>query len=315
MKKLGMTYPAVTAEQLATIQALVADRYTLIQCKVKDPQLQDCEIVFGQLSRDNIERATQLKWLHTSSAGVEAYTNTLSEEVVITNSSGAYGIGIAEHLLGMTLSLLKNAPAYYQQQMQQQWHDLGQVKSIYGSTVLVVGMGDLGCEYAKRVHALGATVVGVTRTVKNLSDYPFAEQMVTLDKLPQVVTQADIVVLCLPGTPQTAGLFDDAMIGQMKPGALLLNAGRGSAIDQVALANALNSGHLGGAGLDVTTPEPLPAEDPLWRASNLLITPHVSGNMSLELTTQLVVSIFIQNLKRYLAGQPFERVVDRVAGY
>ena len=316
MKKLGITYPAMTDQQLSIITQLVGDQYEIIICKSGDPQLLACDIVFGQLSNENLKHVTQLRWLHTSSAGVERYTSTLPSGVTITNSSGAYGIGIAEYLLGMTLSLLRKFPDYHVQQQQQVWHDLGPIKSIYGSTVLVVGMGDLGSEYAKRVKALGAAkVIGVTRTAKNLAAYPFADQMVTLAELPEIIGQADITALCLPGTDETAGLFDTTLIGRMRQGSILLNAGRGSAIDQTALAEALNSGHLGGAGLDVTTPEPLPSNDLLWHSKNILITPHVSGNDSLELTTQLVVKIFIENLKRYMAGEPFERVVNRGTGY
>ena len=136
-----------------------------------------------------------------------------------------------------------------------------------------------------------------------------------MDKLDEAIAGADAVALCLPGTDETAHIIDKPRMMRMKPGVFILNIGRGSAIEQEALIELLENGHLGGAGLDVTTPEPLPINSKLWDMPNVILTPHVSGGASMEHTLDLIVSKFARYLRDYAAGQPFTRVVDKVLGY
>ncbi|MCL2851944.1 MAG: D-2-hydroxyacid dehydrogenase [Defluviitaleaceae bacterium] len=315
-RKLGITFTPLTDARLERIRA-AAPGFEIICCNRHNEDLAGCEVVFGHIAPPVLSAAKNLKWLHTQSAGVDMYMTQeagLPDDVMLTNSSGAYGIGISEHLLAVTLMLLRNMGGYVRLQSAAKWEDLGNLQTLYGKLVTVVGLGDIGGNYASRCRAMGARVRGVVRTAR--PDVPScADELFTVDQLDEAVRDADIVALCLPGTSETARLFNKDRLLKLKPGSLLLNIGRGSAIDQDALIDCLSSGHLGGAGLDVTAPEPLPAESPLWAMPNVIITPHISGGASLEITLDLIVDKFAEYLQDYAAGKPFKRSVDRQAGY
>lgn len=316
MKKLAVTYSAVTNERLEKIKAVATD-YEVIILNSDDEEILDCEIIFGGINPSFLSRADKLKWLHTSFAGVDSLLKpevNFPKDIILTNSAGTYGIAISEYLLTVTLMLMRRNLEYAKLQIQNKWQPLGSVKCVYGSQVCVVGLGDIGENYAKRVQALGATVSGVVRTPRAMKP-DFVEKLYTTHQLDEAISDADIVALCLPSTSETIGLFNEKRLSKMKPGALILNIGRGSAIDTNALIAALESGQIGGAGLDVTDPEPLPADSTLWQMDNVIITPHISGNQTLELTNDLIVDKFIKYLCDYIAGRTFERVVDKELGY
>ena len=316
MKKLAITFSSLTDERLEKIRH-AAVGYEVIQIKSDDEKIKECEIIFGGINPSFLPEATHLKWLHTSFAGVDSLLKpevNFPKDVMLTNSAGTYGIAISEYLLTITLMLMRRNLEYAKLQFQNMWQPLGSVKCIYGSKVCVVGLGDIGENYAKRCQALGATVSGVVRTPRAVKP-DAVDKLYTIDQLDEAIKDADVVALCLPGTNETAGLFSEARLNQMKPGALLLNIGRGSAIDTNALITALKSGQIGGAGLDVTDPEPLPADSPLWQMDNVIITPHISGNQTLELTNDLIVNKFVNYLQDYVANRAFERVVDKELGY
>ena len=180
-----------------------------------------------------------------------------------------------------------------------------------GSAVL--GLGDIGGEFAKRAKALGARVIGVRRTGTDKPD--FVDELIHTDKLDEYLPQADCVAITLPGTTATKGMFDAERMAKMKDGAILLNVGRGMIVDTDALCAALENGKLAGAGVDVTDPEPLPADHPLWKMENAVITPHISGGYHLQETHDRIVRIMAENLKRFLAGEPLRNVVDFSTGY
>jgi len=281
-----------------------------------DQQLAECEILFGNVKADIISKMPLLKWVHAQTAGVEIYLNPsapLSKDILLTNSSGAYGIAIAEHMLHFTLMLLRNATGYLLQQCERIWKGLDRTRNLHSCNVTVVGMGDIGGRYAMLCHAMGAKVNGVVRNQRNHKPQ-YVDKLFTTAQIDEAIRNADIVALALPGTDETAGIMSRKRLANMKKGAYILNIGRGSAIDQDALIDLLQSGHIGGAALDVTTPEPLPPNSLLWDIPNVIITPHVSyggrGN-----TTELVVDKFIRYLTDYLNGRPFEREIDRDAGY
>ena len=316
MKKLAISFSALTDEQLEQIKKVAAG-YEVIQMKGDDEQITECEIIFGWIKPTLLRQATSLKWLHAHFAGVDSLLKpeiNFPKHVILTNSAGTYGISISEYLLTITLMLMRRKLEYAKLQFQNTWKPLGEIKCIYGSKICIVGLGDIGENYAKRCKALGATVSGVVRTPrKTLPDS--VDKLYTIDNLEDAITDADVVALCLPETHETVGLFNEARINKMKPGALLLNIGRGTAIDTNALITALESGQIGGAGLDVTDPEPLPSDSTLWQMENVIITPHISGNHTLELTNDLIVDKFVKYLQDYIADREFERIVDKELGY
>ncbi len=275
---------------------------------------QSAHVVIGNVAPGLLAGSTKLEWLQLHSAGTAPYADgMLRDGVILTNATGAYGLAIAEHLLGMTLCLQKKLHLYGRNQLQASWKDEGPVTSLMGATVLVVGLGDIGGEFAKRCKAMGSHVIGFRRVVRDCPEG--VDEVHTLDRLDEMLPSADLVSLSLPATKETNRLFSAERLACMKKGAILLNVGRGTVLDQDALCDALESGHLGGAGLDVTDPEPLPAGHRLWKAPNLILTPHVSGGYHLAETFERIVRLSAGNLGRFLSGEPLSGVVDFATGY
>lgn len=279
-----------------------------------DEQIRSANVLLGKVPPEKLKDAPNLRWMQLDSAGTDGYAgNALPEGVLLTNSTGAYGLAISEHLLAMAMLLMKKFHRYLRNQDRAVWHDEGDVTSMWGAKVLIVGLGDIGTEFATRCHALGARVTGIRRVPRPAPEG--VEAVFGLDSLDELLPEADLVALCLPATGATQRLFDAARFARMKTGAILLNVGRGSVLDQDALSDALESGRLGGAGLDVTDPEPLPAEHRLWRAPNLLLTPHVSGFWHLPETRERIVRLMAENLARFATGEPLQSLVSRETGY
>ena len=204
---------------------------------------------------------------------MDAYTapGVLPEGVLLTCSTGVYGHSVSKHLFAMLLALMKRLPQYRDQQRQAQWRDLGQARSLLDAEVLMVGTGDLGTSFARLCRALGAHTTGVRRDPARPAQG--IQRINGHSELDELLPRADVVALALPQSPKTVGLFGRERLLRLKEDAILLNGGRGSAVDCAALAEVLESGRLWGAGLDVTDPEPLPPEHPLWRQPRALITP------------------------------------------
>lgn len=187
------------------------------------------------------------------------------------------------------------------------------MRTLAGSTVLVLGFGDLGRNFARRAHLLGARVLAVRRRPGKKPDW--MEALGGAEMLEEWLPLADAVVLCLPANASTRHMLSAGRIALLKKEAVVLNAGRGSAVDTDALCRALYDGRIGGAALDVTDPEPLPPEHPLWHAPNTILTPHVSGLLSQPENFEKAADICEENLRRFLAGQPLMNQVDRSTGY
>lgn len=273
------------------------------------------DVILGNVSGKLLHGGGKLRWLQTNSAGVEEYIQpgVLAEGTALTNATGAYGLAISEHMLGMLLMVLKKLELYRDAQHKESWQSLGAVQSIYGSTVLVLGMGDIGGEFGKRCKALGAKVIGVRRTDAQKPDY--ADEVHLIGDLDRLLPLADVVAVTLPGTAATRNLLGREQIGKMKPGAVLLNVGRGTIVDTEALCDALESGALSGAGLDVTDPEPLPPGHRLWQIPTAVVTPHISGFYHLKETHERIIGIFVDNLGRFLRGEALRNQVDFATGY
>ena len=275
------------------------------------------EIVYGMPDRTELKGMTALKWFCASFAGVDRYVDeTLypHEGVLLTNSAGAYGVTIAEHILMVTLMLLRQMLPTLQAVEQREWLPPLPVRSLCGANVTVLGTGDIGTTFAQRAKAMGTkSICGVRRTIKPAD--PAFDRIVTLSDLDGVLPQTDILVMALPSTGETAGVLDRQRIALLPRHAVVVNVGRGTAIDQEALAQALNDGRIAGAALDVFVPEPLPRDHFLWGTKNLLITPHVAGNMSLGYTRDKDVDMFCEDLDNFAAGRPLAHLVDRKRGY
>ncbi len=288
---------------------------TELDGEIPDEIWQQAAVILGNPTPEQLKLCDHLKLLQLQSAGADNYClpRVLPEDVVLCNATGSYGLAIAEHMVGVTLMMAKKLHLYRDQQFAGVWRDLGAVMPITGSRVLVVGLGDIGTEYAIRMYMLGANITGVTRTVKE--GPPFVDRMASTAQLDELLPQADIVALALPGGKATAGIMNARRIGLMKPGALLLNVGRGNAIDIDALYRALEDGRLSGAALDVTEPEPLPIDHPLWHQPRAVITPHISGGLHLRDIYDKLVVRCIRNVAAYVQGRAYESQVDRSTGY
>lgn len=277
--------------------------------------VRNANIIIGSPPITMIRGSKNLELLQLQSAGVGRYAgeNVLPDGVVLTNASGAYGLAISEYMLGVLLEMFKKLHIYRDNQAEANWSYSGQVKSIYHSTALIVGLGDIGGEFAKRLKALGAYTIGIRRKNPDKPDY--LDELYFMDKLEDILPRADIVALSLPGTSLTYRVINRETLKLMKHDAVLINVGRGSAVDTDALCDALESGHLFGAALDVTDPEPLPKEHRLWKIKNAVITPHVSGGFSLQETLDRIVRISADNLEAFLNGEKPANIVDLSAGY
>lgn len=284
----------------------------LIEQEQFDPgRLADCEILFGNVPPSYLAAATSLRWFQSNFAGVNAFFEAKAlegREFLFTKAAGGYGISIAEHVLAMTLALFRRLPDYCDHQKAHRWQIAGKVRSIYGARAVVVGLGDIGSNLAVRLKALGAHVVGVRRTQGEMP--PYLDEMFSADRLAEALPGAEILALCVPATPKTRQMIGRAQLELVSEQCVVVNVGRGAVLDQEALVDALCAHKIAGAGLDVTTPEPLPPESPLWEAPNIIITPHTSGNYTLELSCDRVVDIFLDNLERYVSGQPLHNLVN-----
>lgn len=273
------------------------------------------QVILGNVPAAMLHGSPALEWLQTNSAGVESYIRpgVLAGDTLLTNATGAYGLAIAEHMLGMLLELFKKLELYRDAQKSGAWQSQGAVKAVYGSTVLVLGMGDIGGEFAARCKALGAKVIGVRRSPRPCPEY--ADEVHLLEDLDSLLPQADVVAITLPGTDATRGLMSRERLAKMKEDAVLLNVGRGFIVDTEALCDALERGHLSGAGVDVTDPEPLPPTHRLWNIPTAVVTPHISGFYHLRETHERIVGIFLENLRHFQAGEPLRNLVDFATGY
>ena len=254
------------------------------------------EVVYGMPRPADLKAFTGLRWFCGSFAGVDAYLDEAlypSPEVVLSNSSGAYGVTIAEHLIMVTLMLLR---------------------SLIGSTITVLGTGDIGTEFARRARAMGPRAIRGVRRTRAAAD-PAFDSVHIHDELDALLPDTDILVMALPSTPDTFHILSADRIALLPSRAYVVNVGRGTALDQPALTAALNGGRIAGAALDVFAQEPIPDGDPIWTARNLLITPHISGQMTLGYTRDKNVALFCEDLENYANGRPLKRYVNRKIGY
>lgn len=286
------------------------DRHELTQSDIDDS-----DVIIGNPPLNLNLNTSRLIALMLNSAGNEHYIKegVLNPHTLLTNASGAYGPTIAEHALGMLIALNKNFPLYIHQQEKGIWQPSELGKELYQSIVAIVGYGDIGQAFAKRVKAFDTRVIAFKKHMNMTSQY--VDALYPITAINDHIDEADYVFLSLPETKETIHLFDEKMFAMMKKGAMIINVGRGSAIDTHALIQALNNHHLYGAALDVVEEEPLPQDHPLYTMDNVLITPHASGGYHWESVKDYYTDLVIRNLKHLKNDEPLENLVDRTLGY
>ena len=271
------------------------------------------EIMVGwKIPREAIQHASGLKWIHSTAAGVDEilYPEVYERELVITASNGIHA-PLIEHVFAFILAFERRLHIAMRQQLQRRWdrsHALG--GEVAGKTLGILGLGTIGREIARKAQVFDLRVIGTKFTPAAI---PGVEKVLPPEGLPDVLREADIVVVALPLTAATTGLIGEGEFRTMKPTALFINIGRGPIVQEAALVRALREGWIAGAGLDVFEREPLPADSPLYDLENVIITPHVSGASPRYMDR--AVPLFCENLRRYLHGDPLLNVVDKERGY
>lgn len=262
--------------------------------------------IIGNVPPEECSQCPRLGWLQTWSAGVDKYQrpDVLQPGSMLTNASGAYGQSVSEHMFAMMWALMKNLHVYAGNQANADWTDAGRALSPSGMTALVIGTGDIGSHFARLCKSVGMEIIGVRRNPSVEAEG--IDHTIGFESLEQASPYADVVAMSVPSTPATHHLLNADRLALLKPEALVLNAGRGDAIDSEALAAALAGNELRGAGLDVTEPEPLPADSPLWHEPRCLITPHVAGGNHLEVTERRIIAIALGNVRCYANGQSLD---------
>ena len=278
-------------------------------------QIAAADFILGNVPPKRIAASERLDVLQLFSAGADPYMpkGVLAEKTVLCNATGAYGQAVSEHAFALTLMLIKKLHLYRGSQLSCRWEDHGMVGSLRGATVLVVGLGDIGLSYARLVKAMGARVIGVKRRGGPCPEG--VDELVLTAEIDRVLPEADVVMSVLPSTPETAYFFTAERFARMKSSAVFVNCGRGNAVSHEVLLNALRSGELAAAAIDVCEVEPLPPDSPLWREEKLVITPHVAGNFHHVSIYEGIFAIAAENLGRYLRGEPLRNVVDPATGY
>ena len=276
----------------------------------------DADIIYG-FAPSIVKTSRTLKWLCVPWAGVDSLMTPdyfANPDCLLTNSAGAYGVSIAEHMIATSLVMMRRLNEFMEETRNGQWLKPRPQKSLKDCRITVLGTGDIGTTFAKRAAAFEpAAIVGVCRSGK--SSESVYDKVLPVSQLDEILPQTDLLAMSLPSTPQTKGILSRERMSLLPEGSYIVNVGRGSAIDEDALADNLESGHIAGAALDVFQTEPLPSGNRLWHIKNLLITPHVAGNMTLAHTRNKNVQMFIEDLHNYSEGKPLRYLVDRKLGY
>ena len=272
------------------------------------------EVIFGGMSREMFRRAERLRWVQTWGAGVDGmlFPEFVESEVVLTSAKGTVGVHLAEHAMALLLGLTRGiAWAVRKPDWDQRMPIRKASWELIDRTMGIVGLGGTGRDLAVRAHGFGMRVLAVDP--EQVEAPACVEACWGRDRFYDLLEESDVVAVCAPLTPETAGMFDREAFGRMQRHALLINVTRGKIVDEAALLEALEQGIIGGAGLDVTPQEPLPADHPLWRMENVIITPHVAGGSPNR--QERTVKLFCENLRRLITGEPMLGVIDKRKGY
>ncbi len=307
LKALGDGHVAIIASVDPRIRVVrVTDRTTWLD------EAPDAEVIMGfRPLREGALRSQHLRWVHAIGAGVENLCQDVAgTEIQVTNSH-IHGDAIGDHVFALILAHARRLGEAREFQTTRRWvHQEVRGTPLAGRTIGILGLGAIGTGVARRAVAFGMRVVG---TKRRPTPIPGVERVLAPEEIDAVLREANVLAMTLPLTSATKGILGARELALLPEGAFVVNIGRGGQIDEAALVEALRSGRLGGAGLDVFAEEPLPADSPLWTTPRLMITPHVAGDFPGY--TDRMLPLFCENLGRYLAGQPLQHVVDTALGY
>ena len=280
--------------------------------------LEDVDVLLGICTDASLKAGKNLRYILNYTAGTDRCISSplaLQRDLLITNMKRIYGPGIAEHTIAMMYSLTRKLHVWRERQLEKDWNrsavkatDMWEVQ---GRTMLVVGLGGIGTEIARRASALGMNVIATRNSSRK--GPAFVSYVGLTDELLNLAAEADVIVNATPLTPKTNGLFNKVFFTKMKKGAYFINVGRGKSVVTDDLVEVLKSGHLGGAALDVMDPEPLPRNHPLWTTPNVILTPHISSGSDAKMNRFWL--LVRENLRRYVNGQKMLNVVDLKKGY
>ena len=289
----------------------------LKQCRSDEEfhrEIADAHVIFGGVSREDLAVAKKLRWVQYPAAGVEGilWPEFVESPVVLTNMQRMYSPTISESVFALLLALTRGITRYTQQTRDHEWKTAGGLSEISGLTMGLVGMGGIGTDTAYRAHyGFHMKVLGVDP--KPLPKPAFVAELHSLEWLPKMAPQVDVLVCAAPHTHVSEKMLNESVFRAMKPTAYFINVSRGKVVDTPALISALQEKRIAGAGLDVVYREPLPPDDPLWSAPNVLITCHTSARS--QGSIDRLQALFVENVRRYVAGLPLLNVVDKKRGY
>ncbi|MCA9717859.1 MAG: D-2-hydroxyacid dehydrogenase [Myxococcales bacterium] len=285
-------------------------------------EIADADALLGLVNPELLRAGAQLDWVQVYSAGVDRYQfpELTERDIVLTNAKVIQGPNVADQAMALLLALTRGIHRAVELKAQRDWRgareQLKQAKpgpiELDGKTALVVGLGGIGSAIAARAHGFGMKIIAVDPTV----DKPragYIEAIVPPSELRSMLPRTDVLFLAVPLTPETEGMIGAEEFAALKPGAYLVNIARGKVVDTDAMVAALRGGSLAGAGLDVTEPEPLPPDHPLWTLENVVLTPHMGGTS--DVVWERRMELLRENVRRYVAGEPLRNVVDKQRGY
>lgn len=280
-----------------------------------DAMLSRAEIIYGPWPpKDVVKRAPNLKWFQAMLAGVDhpSYADVVKSPVMLTNSQGIHGTQMSELVFEMMLMFAKQAPLCFQMKQDKKWQRFMPMV-LHSKTVGIVGLGSIGREIARFAKAFRMRVVAVRRSTRQTTRARNVDKLMPRDKLPELLSESDFVVLALSATPENSKLIGEKELRSMKSSAYLINIARGSVVDEEALVRALDEHWIAGAGLDVFAVEPLPPESRLWELPNVIYSPHIGGTR--EDYNTIATELFCKNLGHYLHGEKLLNLIDKEKGY
>ena len=308
-----LIYPPISDAELAQLQRVAGNAEVIHahdEATVR-AHIADADGLYGTLTPALLAQAHKLRWVQAPVAGVERYLfpELVNSDVTVTNMAGIYSDQIADHAIMFLLMFARGMHIYFRRQLARQWQMGVPVIHVADQTLGVVGLGGIGNEVARRGHALGMRVLAVDAKPRSKPDH--VAELWSIDRLDEMLTEADFVVLCVPHTPETAKLFTLPRLQRMKPTAYLINISRGVVVDLADVTSALQTRVIAGAAFDVFEVEPLPADHPLWGMENVLITPHMASNLDSPHIPTRRIGVVVENLRRFVAGEPLNNVIDK----